>query len=414
MMPLSSPPRAATYSAGEPFPPQQHVYQAVPDFRSLYPEVQPPLLASYRPRRRVTVVRRPAGCNLVRPCALASQITRMLLFNGCSAVLSVVGALLVWAGVALAVVTLPLLGFGIVVFKCLQHVVFYLCCTDVFVYNALAASAADYIDMDMDQWTSSTELHPLLPIRVPPPLGAGSGQVLEPCPRFERSLGTARTWTQLEPRSVLATVYFGCFKVLVGAAQMLAVALVAGVLGFLIGDKRVPVHLEALTAQYPFAVYTTAFGLLMVALAMLHGVTRASKVVTRFFCCETPCLLRMCRLALGDRALIPLRCCKKELPDDYVRESLHGAADYAKYQQLMTEKDWKVSDLASDAEYTATVKAMGAKQCPGCGIGVQRDFGCVHMTCPNGHQFCYTCLQFWGTCHCPLIPEAELRAILGE
>ncbi|KAG6574643.1 Inorganic pyrophosphatase 3 [Phytophthora cinnamomi] len=534
MMPLSSPPRAATYSAGEPFPPQQHVYQAVPDFSPLYPDVQPPLLASYRPRRRVTVVRRPAGCNLVRPCALASQITRMLLFNGCSAVLSVVGALLVWAGVALAVVTLPLLGFGIVVFKCLQHVVFYLCCTDVFVYNALAASAADYIDMDMDQWTSSTELHPLLPIRVPPPLGAGSGQVLEPCPRFERSLGTARTWTQLEPRSVLATVYFGCFKVLVGAAQMLAVALVAGVLGFLIGDKRVPVHLEALTAQYPFAVYTTAFGLLMVALAMLHGVTRASKVVTRFFCCETswvmpstaaskarrqsktssccakkrnlvtlsrcqhrvcfkclsrtctealknetpatcwkcskeialdqveivlsrsefvmymtrrhkedtaradcasctakkdvcqlrvapcghhycqPCLLRMCRLALGDRALIPLRCCKKELPDDYVRESLHGAADYAKYQQLMTEKDWKVSDLASDAEYTATVKAMGAKQCPGCGIGVQRDFGCVHMTCPNGHQFCYTCLQFWGTCHCPLIPEAELRAILGE
>lgn len=109
-----------------------------------------------------------------------------------------------------------------------------------------------------------------------------------------------------------------------------------------------------------------------------------------------PCLLRMCRLALGDRALVPLRCCKKELPHDYVRESLRGAADYAKYQKLMTEKDWKISDLTSDAEYTATVKAMGAKQCPGCGIGVQRDFGCVHMTCPNGHQFCYTCLQFWG------------------
>ncbi|KAE9246541.1 hypothetical protein PF001_g4935 [Phytophthora fragariae] len=122
----------------------------------------------------------------------------------------------------------------------------------------------------------------------------------------------------------------------------------------------------------------------------------------------------MCRLALADRALVPLRCCKKELPHDYVRESLLGAADYAKYQKLMAEKDWKVSDLTSDAEYTATVKAMGAKQCPGCGIGVQRDFGCVHMTCPNGHQFCYTCLQFWGSCNCPLIPESELRAILGE
>ncbi|ETN09361.1 hypothetical protein PPTG_11782 [Phytophthora nicotianae INRA-310] len=106
-----------------------------------------------------------------------------------------------------------------------------------------------------------------------------------------------------------------------------------------------------------------------------------------------PCLLRMCRLALGDRALVPLRCCKKELPDDYVREALDKDDDFAKYQQLVREKDWKVSDLQSDAEYSATVKAMGAKQCPGCGIGVQRDFGCVHMACPNGHQFCYTCLQ---------------------
>ncbi|KAE9230574.1 hypothetical protein PF002_g12961 [Phytophthora fragariae] len=68
---------------------------------------------------------------------------------------------------------------------------------------------------------------------------------------------------------------------------MLAVGAVVGVLGFLIGDKRVPVHLDALSTQYPFSVYTTAFGLLLVALAMLHGVTRVSKVVTRFFCCET-------------------------------------------------------------------------------------------------------------------------------
>ncbi|KAI9993338.1 hypothetical protein PInf_015416 [Phytophthora infestans] len=88
--------------------------------------------------------------------------------------------------------------------------------------------------------------------------------------------------------------------------------------------------------------------------------------------------------------------------------------DYAKYQKLVREKDWKVSDLQSDAEYSATVRAMGGKQCPGCGIGVQRDFGCVHMACPNGHQFCYTCLRFWGSCNCPLIPEAELRQILGE
>lgn len=126
------------------------------------------------------------------------------------------------------------------------------------------------------------------------------------------------------------------------------------------------------------------------------------------------CIVRMSRLALKDRALVPLRCCKKELPHDYVREALTKREDYAKYQQLVKEKDWKVSDLTSDAEYSATVKAVGAKQCPGCGIGVQRDFGCVHMACPNGHQFCYTCLELWGSCNCPLIPETEIRAILGE
>uniref|UniRef100_H3HCZ1 RING-type domain-containing protein n=2 Tax=Phytophthora ramorum TaxID=164328 RepID=H3HCZ1_PHYRM len=392
----------------------------------------------------------------------------MLLFNGCSAVLSIVAALLVWAGAALAVVTMPLCGCGVAVFHALLHTVFYLCCIDAFIYNALAATAADCIDMDLAEWgvsSSSTELHPLLPVRVPPPIAGRQGQAFEPCPRFERSLGTS------SPRTVLAGVYFGCFKLLIGAGQMLAVVLVLGVLGFLIGDSRVPVHLDAMTAQHPFAVYTTAFGFLLVALALLHGTTRVAKVVTRFFCCETacskalkngtpatcwkcrhelalnqvevvlsrsefalymrqpteelriapcghyycpPCLLRMCRLALGDRALAPLRCCKKELPDDYVREALTGPEDYAKYQKIVMEKDWKISDLVSDAEYSATVKAFGAKQCPGCGIGVQRAFGCVHMSCPNGHQFCYTCLQRWGSCNCPLIPEDELRAILGE
>ncbi|KAE8996594.1 hypothetical protein PF005_g13933 [Phytophthora fragariae] len=270
MMPLSSPPRSASapsYRAAEPFPPPQRLYQAAAEFSPLFSDAQPQTLSSYRPRRRVTVVRRPAGCNLVRPCALASRITRMLLFNGCSAVLSVMGALVVWPGAALAVVTMPLLGCGVVVFEKLLRVAFFLCCTDAFIYNALAASAADCIDMDVAEWGVS----------------ASSSNELPRCCRFE----CRRRSEEQTDRSVLATVCFGCFKVLVGAAQMLAVGAVVGVLGFLIGDKRVPVHLDALSTQYPFSVYTTAFGLLLVALAMLHGVTRVSKVVTRFFCCET-------------------------------------------------------------------------------------------------------------------------------
>ncbi|GMF13544.1 unnamed protein product [Phytophthora lilii] len=449
----------------------------------------------------------------------------MLLFNGCSAALSAVAAVLVWAGAALAVVTLPLCGVGVAVFGRLLHVVFYLSCTDAFIYNALAASAADCIDMDLAEWgsMSNSELHPLLPIRVPPPSGGTVEHVFEPCPRFERSLGTT------SPRSVLATVlHNGVWTAASGAGdaawhdkgvqgQHSLLLLRDGALRCRIGkrwDEGVEgniVNVLGLTGRalkerdfiesvaMPSTAAFKARGkptkkalscclnkaqllnrvlklsrchhqvcfacLLKACLKALKRATQAKcsrcgqeiavdqveialsrsefaqymtqrrkETPSRVDCascsakkqkCELrvapcghyyclPCLLRMCRLALGDRALVPLRCCKKELPDDYVREALPDSMDYAKYQRLMLEKDWKVSELESDAEYAATVKAMGAKQCPGCGIGVQRNFGCVHMTCPIGHQFCYTCLQVWGTCNCPLIPEAELLVILGE
>lgn len=131
-----------------------------------------------------------------------------------------------------------------------------------------------------------------------------------------------------------------------------------------------------------------------------------------YYCKE--CVRRMSRLALADRALVPIRCCRKELPMEYVREALPGARDYDLYQRLLREKDWKNSDLLTDQEYAKLVVSLGAKQCPGCGIGVDRDFGCIHMKCPNGHEFCFTCLRFWKKCHCQLIPEAELAAILND
>ncbi|TYZ66472.1 hypothetical protein PybrP1_011312 [[Pythium] brassicae (nom. inval.)] len=130
------------------------------------------------------------------------------------------------------------------------------------------------------------------------------------------------------------------------------------------------------------------------------------------FCRE--CVRRMSRLALGDRTLVPLQCCQKELPIDYIYEALPAAADRATYARFLQEKSWRASDLVSDAEYAQVVTLVGGKQCPGCGVGVQRDFGCVHITCPNGHEFCFTCLREWQTCACPLIPEAELTGILGD
>ena len=97
---------------------------------------------------------------------------------------------------------------------------------------------------------------------------------------------------------------------------------------------------------------------------------------------------------------------------DYVADVL-SPRDLACYLRRFREREWKTTELTSDAEYARVVARCGAKQCPGCGIGIQRDFGCVHMTCPNGHQFCFTCLRVWETCNCSRIPYDELRAALG-
>jgi hypothetical protein len=131
------------------------------------------------------------------------------------------------------------------------------------------------------------------------------------------------------------------------------------------------------------------------------------------YCCE--CIRRMCRLTLGDRALVPVRCCRKEFPLEWIRESL-DEDEFEMYLQMLKEreKDWRGSDLLSDTEYAESVRLLGAKHCPGCGIGVERDFGCIHMKCPIGHEFCFSCLRLWRSCNCPLLPEEEVRQILGE
>lgn len=36
------------------------------------------------------------------------------------------------------------------------------------------------------------------------------------------------------------------------------------------------------------------------------------------------------------------------------------------------------------------------KKCPKCGINVEKNGGCMHMTCVNcKHDFCWMCLQDW-------------------
>lgn len=160
-----------------------------------------------------------------------------------------------------------------------------------------------------------------------------------------------------------------------------------------------------------------------------YGVSRSIRSVPcgHYYCCA--CIKRMALLALNDRSLVPVQCCKMELPIDYIEEAL-ASVKYtsrhnerheksvekalSKYERLLHEREWRYSDLVSDQEYKKTVRSFHCKQCPGCGIGIQRDWGCVHMRCPNGHEFCYTCLTIWRSCNCALIPDEEVAHILHE
>ncbi|ETI47349.1 hypothetical protein PPTG_11784 [Phytophthora nicotianae INRA-310] len=113
----------------------------------------------------------------------------------------------------------------------------------------------------------------------------------------------------------------------------------------------------------------------------------------------TNCIATRCRMGVLDRSMVPAHCCKREFPTDYVKEALN-AVDFATYEQFLKDRDWRSLDLQSDRDYTNVVRQNHAVQCPGCGVGVQKVMGCNHMTCLNGHQFCFLCTSKWKTCAC--------------
>ncbi|RMZ73251.1 RING finger [Pyrenophora seminiperda CCB06] len=48
---------------------------------------------------------------------------------------------------------------------------------------------------------------------------------------------------------------------------------------------------------------------------------------------------------------------------------------------------------AEDAESEATIKKIGAKPCPHCGIKIEKNGGCDHVQCRHcRHNFCFACL----------------------
>lgn len=106
----------------------------------------------------------------------------------------------------------------------------------------------------------------------------------------------------------------------------------------------------------------------------------------------SPCLAKMARVSLTDRNLVPVSCCSKEFPMEYVEKAL-TRNQFMRYKRYLAERDPKSSTLKSDRDYTTLVHKNRGKQCPLCGIGVVKVAGCNAITCPLGHYFCWKCLK---------------------
>lgn len=112
------------------------------------------------------------------------------------------------------------------------------------------------------------------------------------------------------------------------------------------------------------------------------------------------CIRRRCRLGLENSSNLPADCCKREIPIDYVREAL-TSIEFVNYERFLNERqeNWKTSTLISDQEYKSMISCNGWRQCPRCGMGVERISGCNHVVCFHGHAFCYGCGEIRCRCY---------------
>ncbi|KAL4086680.1 hypothetical protein PRIC1_013742 [Phytophthora ramorum] len=109
------------------------------------------------------------------------------------------------------------------------------------------------------------------------------------------------------------------------------------------------------------------------------------------------CLTKMAKTSLANREQVPIRCCSKEFPMDYVKLVL-AKVQFAQYERFLAERDPRSSTLQSDQDYAKVVRQVKGKQCPECGIGVVKISGCNAMQCTLGHVFCWNCLHVQCTC----------------
>lgn len=220
-------------------------------------------------------------------CAGVVYLLKLFVFNALNGVLGMAGFAVVNVGLCMSLTALPLCCFGVVLFRVLLRVVYYGCKVDAVLHN-LIASSDDKIQFGSHHHhyyhhrgsSARAERHSLLPTQVDWQLQPHHQEDNDQLPQFEKSL------EEISPRAMLATIYFGSIKFLVGIFSMISIGLMVLVLAFFLDNEEVKLEIDADDSDDPFTDYMFALGLAVFSVALLFANARISQAITRFFCCE--------------------------------------------------------------------------------------------------------------------------------
>ena len=171
-----------------------------------------------------------------------------------------------------------------------------------------------------------------------------------------------------------------------------------------------------------------------------------------FYCRD--CLRELFRNAMQDEALFPPRCCTYHIPLPNVRALLGGelAREFEHRSIELSAEDRTYcshpqcsafippASVAGDIgtcptcrrqtctickaaahvgedcpqdpglqEVVEMAEREGWRRCGRCRRMVEMSFGCNHMTCRCGHQFCIVCGRQWPTCRCRPLQEVRME-----
>ena len=77
------------------------------------------------------------------------------------------------------------------------------------------------------------------------------------------------------------------------------------------------------------------------------------------------------------------------------------------FHKGQTCKEYEVHNTVTEADrkFLRYVRRRGFKQCYECEFWVAKTYGCNHMTCRCGYEFCYKCNEDWDGCECGMDEE---------